>query len=79
MKILSPSLLIICFLVFGGVIFKATSPKNCETIYPNDNIFVLTGDVRRIPFAMRQLREHPSLKLYIIGAGTQGYYSPSKK
>lgn len=69
MRFLTPSfLLVICF-VLGGMMFKSMSPKQCGTILPDDSIFVLTGDERRIPFAMRQMRKHPDADLYIIGAG----------
>lgn len=36
---------------------------------PDDSIFVLTGDARRIPFAMQKLHQYPDADLYIIGAG----------
>ena len=71
-RILTPSFVILSLFVIGGIIFKSSTPKRCETILPNDSIFVLTGDERRIPFAMRQMRKHPNADLYIIGAGTQG-------
>lgn len=71
MKILNPSFLALSCFVLGGMIFKSVSPSQCATILPNDTIFVLTGDVRRIPFAMSQLRTHPDADLYIIGAGAQ--------
>lgn len=38
-------------------------------ILPDDSIFVLTGDERRIPFAIRQMEKYPDTDLYIIGAG----------
>ncbi len=69
MRFFTPSLLILAAFVFGGIIYKATAPTTCTTIIPGDNIFVLTGDARRIPFAMRILRENPTAELYIIGAG----------
>lgn len=59
--------------------FKTMAPTRCSTILPDDSIFVLTGDIRRIPFAMRQLRQHPDADLYIIGAGMQGSYEMTKK
>lgn len=69
MRFLTPSfLLVICF-VLGGMMFKSMSPRQCGTILPDDSIFVLTGDERRIPFAMRQMRKYPDADLYIIGAG----------
>ena len=68
MKLLTPSLLFGLF-VLGGIIFKLTSPNDCANILPNDSIFVLTGDARRIPFAVRQMKNKPYSDLYIIGAG----------
>ncbi len=79
MKLLTPSLLLLSCFVLGGLMFKSMAPSNCATILPDDSIFVLTGDVRRIPFAMRQLRQHPDADLYIIGAGAQGSYEMAKK
>ncbi len=69
MKIITPSILILGFFVLGGMIFKLTSPIRCGPILPNDNVFVLTGDARRVPFAMRQTKMYPSAKIHIIGAG----------
>lgn len=77
MRFFNPSLLILCLFVLGGAIFKTTAPTRCSTILPNDNIFVLTGDFRRIPFAMRQIRKYPHAKMYIIGAGASGINMPS--
>ena len=71
-KILTPSFVIFACFILGGMIFKSVAPVQCGTIYPNDSIFVLTGDERRIPFAMRKMREFPTADLYIIGAGAQG-------
>lgn len=71
-KILTPSFVIFACFVIGGMIFKSTAPISCDKIHPNDSIFVLTGDERRIPFAMRKMREFPTADLYIIGAGAQG-------
>ncbi|MCQ2599652.1 MAG: YdcF family protein [Alphaproteobacteria bacterium] len=76
MKLLTPSLLILAAFVFGGMMFKSMAPVNCGTILPNDRVFVLTGDVRRIPFAMRMLHAHPDIHVYIIGAGGGTYYNP---
>ena len=45
------------------------APRKCGEILANDSIFVLTGDERRIPFAMRKMREFPNADLYIIGVG----------
>ena len=69
MRLLTSSLLLGVF-VLGGIIFKLSSPNNCANILPNDSIFVLTGDARRIPFAVNQIKKHPYSDLYIIGAGT---------
>lgn len=68
MKLLSTSLILALF-VFGGIIFKITAVTVCPQILPDDNIFVLTGDVRRIPFAMRQIKNFPDAHMYIIGVG----------
>lgn len=56
----------------GWVIFKSMAPMHCGQILPNDSLFVLTGDERRIPFAIAKVREYPNADLYIIGAGAQG-------
>ncbi|MBD5389360.1 YdcF family protein [bacterium] len=74
MKLLNPSLLVLSCFVIGGMIFKSTAPTRCATLFSNDSIFVLTGDARRIPFALRQLRRYPDAQLYIIGAGGTGNY-----
>ncbi len=79
MKLLTPSLLIISCFVIGGMIFKSLTPRNCENILLNDTIFVLTGDMRRIPFAMRQLHKHPNADLYIIGAGATGSFDKTRR
>lgn len=79
MRILTPSLLLLSFFVLGGMVFKSMTPTKCNTLLPNDNIFVLTGDIRRIPFAMRKLHQYPDANLYIIGAGIQGSYEMAKK
>ena len=55
----------------GGMIFKSSAPRECGEIMPDDTIFVLTGDVRRIPFAMRQVQQYPDTDVYIIGAGVE--------
>lgn len=69
MKILTPSFLILGLFVLGGIIFKLTSPLSCGNILPDDNIFVLTGDARRVPFAVQQTKKYPSAKIHIIGVG----------
>lgn len=75
MRFFTPSfLLVICF-VLGGMMFKSMSPRSCGTILPDDSIFVLTGDERRIPFAMRQMQKYPDADLYIIGAGAPISYA----
>ncbi len=79
MKLLTPSLLIITIFVIGGMVFKSMAPRRCSTILPDDTIFVLTGDMRRIPFAMRQLRKHPGTDLYIIGAGANSSFEMAQR
>ena len=68
-RLLTPSFVIFCCFIIGGMIFKSVAPIRCGTILPNDSIFVLTGDERRIPFAIRKMQEFPTADLYIIGAG----------
>lgn len=68
-KILRPSFLFFGLFVLGGIIFKVTSPNECVNIMSTDSIFVLTGDNRRIPFAIKQMKKYPYSDLYIIGAG----------
>ncbi len=79
MKFLTPSLLFLSCFVLGGMMFKSMAPTRCATILPDDSIFVLTGDARRIPFAMRQLRKYPDADLYIIGAGAQGSFEMARR
>lgn len=79
MKILTPSLLIICAFVVGGIAFKLVAPRGCDGIRHDDSIFVLTGDIRRIPFAMRQMRQHSDTDLYIIGAGVANNYEMARR
>ena len=55
----------------GGMVFKSSTPRTCDEIMSDDTIFVLTGDVRRIPFAMRTVEQYPDTDVYIIGAGTE--------
>lgn len=78
MKLFSPSLLIATMVVLGGFIFKTTTPVHCTSILPYDSLFVLTGDKRRIPFAIRKMRTNPTTKIYIIGAGGGGGYNDSR-
>jgi len=60
--------LLFCF-VLGGLMFKSMTPPRCESLLQNDNIFVLTGDTRRIPYALKKLDNLQYGKLYVIGAG----------
>ena len=60
--------LLFCF-VLGGIMFKSMTPPRCESLLDNDNIFVLTGDARRIPYAIKKLDTLQYGTLYIIGAG----------
>ena len=77
-RILTPSFLIFSCFILGGMVFKSLSTTQCGTILPDDSIFVLTGDERRIPFAIRKMREYPETNLYIIGAGApQGHIEVS--
>ena len=69
MKFLTPSFLLLGIFVMGGMVFKSSAPRMCGEIMPDDTIFVLTGDVRRIPFAMRTVDQYPDTDVYIIGAG----------
>lgn len=76
MKFLRPSFLALMFFVIGGAVFKSVAPTECGTILPDDSIFVLTGDARRIPFATRTIRSMPNGHLYIIGAGAENIHVP---
>jgi len=60
--------LLFCF-VLGGIMFKSMTPPRCESLLQDDNIFVLTGDARRIPYAIKKLDTLEYGNLYIIGAG----------
>lgn len=75
MKFLRPSFLLIGLFVVGGIAFKVTSPNDCDFILPNDSIFVLTGDFRRIPFALRHIEKYPDSDLYIIGVANDSAYA----
>lgn len=79
MKILTPSFLLLACFVCGGIMFKSSTPKVCGPILSDDSIFVLTGDARRIPFAIRQLQKYPDADLYIIGAGAPASYETNRK
>lgn len=65
--------------MLGGVVFKLMAPNDCEFILSNDSIFVLTGDFRRVPFAMRQMQKYPDADLYIIGAPDGNTYKQSDR
>ncbi|MCQ2562657.1 MAG: YdcF family protein [Alphaproteobacteria bacterium] len=69
MKCIPVSLILICSFVFGGLIFKITTPLQCDNLSENDSVFVLTGDQRRIPFAIKKISNLKYSHLYIIGAG----------
>jgi len=69
MKYIPLSLVLICCFVFGGIMFKSFTPPRCESLLQDDNIFVLTGDERRIPYALKKLDDLQYGNLYIIGAG----------
>ena len=77
MKFLTPSFVVLGLFVIGGMVFKSYAPRTCGEIMSDDSLFVLTGDVRRIPFAMRQVRQFPATDIYIIGAGAETAASDS--
>ena len=68
-SLLTPSFVLLSCFLMGGMFFKSSTPKFCGEIHDNDSIFVLTGDERRIPFAIRKMQEYPNADLYIIGVG----------
>lgn len=68
-KYIPVSFVLICCFVFGGIMFKSVTPPRCESLMQNDTIFVLTGDERRIPYAIKKLDSLQYGHLYIIGAG----------
>jgi len=69
MKYIPISFVILFCFVLGGMMFKSMTPPRCEFLMQNDNIFVLTGDARRIPYATKKLETLRYGTLYIIGAG----------
>ena len=79
MKIFTPSFLILGLFVLGGMIYKLTSPMGCGPILPDDNIFVLTGDERRVPFAMQQTKPYPFAQIHIIGVGGHKFDTKNTK
>jgi uncharacterized SAM-binding protein YcdF (DUF218 family) len=70
-KYIPVSLVLICCFIFGGIMFKSVTPPRCESLMQNDTIFVLTGDERRIPYALKKLEDLQYGNLYIIGAGAE--------
>lgn len=80
MKWITPSFLIILIFALGGIWFKSSAPQICGALSADANIFVLTGDVRRIPFATKFLTDFPNRRLYIIGVGTHNFadYMPDE-
>ncbi len=69
MKYIPISLVLICCFVLGGILFKSMTPPRCGSLLDNDTIFVLAGDVRRIPYAVKKLKTLKYGNLYVIGAG----------
>lgn len=69
MKYIPVSLILIFCFIFGGIMFKSMTPPRCGNLLQDDNLFVLTGDVRRIPYAVKKLKTLKYGQLYIIGAG----------
>ena len=69
MKYIPISLVLLLCFVFGGIVFKSTTPPKCDSLLNNDTIFVLVGDARRIPYAIKKLNTLKYGQLYIIGAG----------
>ncbi len=69
-KYIPISFVLLCCFVLGGLTFKFATPPKCDSLLRNDNIFVLTGDARRIPYALKKLETLKYGRLYIIGAGT---------
>ena len=69
MKYIPFSLILIFCFIFGGIMFKSMTPPRCANLLQDDNLFVLTGDVRRIPYATKKLQTLKYGHLYIIGAG----------
>ena len=77
MKYIPMSLLLLLCFVIGGIVFKSVTPPKCGSLLEQDNIFVLTGDSRRIPYALKKLETLKYGNLYIIGAGATAI--PNKK
>jgi len=72
-KLLTPSLLLLFAVAGGAVAFKLSTPNSCARVRSDDTMFVLTGDIRRIPYAMNLLENHRDRKLQIIGVGGHEY------
>ena len=70
-KYIPASLVLIFCFVFGGIMFKSVTPLRCQSLQQDDSIFVLTGDARRIPYALKKLESLQYGTLYVIGAGTE--------
>ncbi|MCQ2574945.1 MAG: YdcF family protein [Alphaproteobacteria bacterium] len=75
MKCVPISLVFIFCFVLGGAIFKFVTPPKCDHLHQDDPIFVLTGDVRRIPYALKKLDDLQYGQLYVIGAGAENVIS----
>jgi hypothetical protein len=67
--LMNPYIMAAAVFVAGGAIFKLAAPV-CGNIPVDARMFVLTGDSRRIPFALGKLDGYPKRILYVIGAGT---------
>jgi uncharacterized SAM-binding protein YcdF (DUF218 family) len=73
MKILTPSLVFLLLVMAGGIAFKLSTPNRCAHVRGDDTLFVLTGDARRIPYAMSKLENHADRRLQIVGVGGREY------
>lgn len=69
MKYIPVSLVLLFCFITGEMMFKSVTPPRCDSLQDNDSIFVLTGDARRIPYAIKKLETLKYGDLYIIGAG----------
>jgi len=67
MIILKPYIFIPFLFIAFGVWFKSSAPSYCPWLSTSEQIFVLTGDARRIPFAMEKLDGFPARTLFVIG------------
>ena len=67
MLLFKPYIFIPLIFVALGVWFKTSAPTTCPWLSNTEYIFVLTGDGRRIPFAMNKLYGFPNRTLYVIG------------